>query len=218
MKAANGRPKRSPTRAWPSTIDIDWHTMLEEYGISKRVEGLRGTSIYEAMLMLRRFVRLVGPCSSGQFGRPIPDRFVLERSREVTKDTLNKDIRNLSTFLNWAARNRFLFSGLRVKEVRVSQKPVSALSEQQVRDVLVATSPHSTLRLRVLLAVTTGLRRGDIEAICIGDLHFDRNTITTRSRKAREAMSERPGRKDSLRTDSAPRGGSGFERASSCPA
>ena len=28
-----------------STIDIDSHTMLEEYGISKRVEGLRGKSI-----------------------------------------------------------------------------------------------------------------------------------------------------------------------------
>jgi len=40
--------------------------------------------------------------------------------------------------------------------------------------------------------VTTGLRRGDIEAICIGDIHFDRNTITTRNRKAGKAMPERP--------------------------
>jgi integrase len=44
----------------------------------------------------------------------------------------------------------------------------------------------------VLLAVTTGLRRGDIEAIRIGDIHFDRNTIATRNRKAGKAMAERP--------------------------
>jgi len=46
--------------------------------------------------------------------------------------------------------------------------------------------------MRVLLAVTTGLRRGDIEAICIGDIHFDRDAIATRNRKAGKAMPERP--------------------------
>jgi integrase len=45
--------------------------------------------------------------------------------------------------------------------------------------------------VRVLLAVTTGLRRGDIETIRVGDIHFDRNTITTRNRKAGKAMPER---------------------------
>jgi len=44
----------------------------------------------------------------------------------------------------------------------------------------------------VLLAVTTGLRRGDIEAIRMGDIHFDRNAIATRNRKAGKAMPERP--------------------------
>jgi integrase len=61
-----------------------------------------------------------------------------------------------------------------------------------VRDLITAASRYSTLRLRVLLGVTTGLRRGDIEAIRIGDIHFDRSTITTRNRKAGKAMAERP--------------------------
>jgi len=33
-----------------------------------------------------------------------------------------------------------------------------------VRDLLLASKRYLTVRLRVLLAVTTGLRRGDIEA------------------------------------------------------
>ena len=55
-----------------------------------------------------------------------------------------------------------------------------------------ATERYPTIRLRVLLAATTGLRRGDIDAIRIGDIHFDRNAIATRNRKAGKAMPERP--------------------------
>ena len=74
----------------------------------------------------------------------------------------------------------------------MAQKPVTALFPQQVRDLIKLVSKYQTLRLRVLLAVTTGLRRGDIEAIQIGYIHFDRNTIATRNRKAKKAMAERP--------------------------
>ncbi len=95
-------------------------------------------------------------------------------------------------FLHWAVKNRFLAPDLEVKKIKVAQKPVTALTPQQVRTLLSAASKSPTLRLRVLLAVTTGLRRGDIEAIRIGDIHFDRSTITTRNRKAGKAMPERP--------------------------
>jgi integrase len=98
----------------------------------------------------------------------------------------------MSAFLNWAAKNRYIASDLEVKKVKISQKPVIALSAQQVRKLIGLVSQHPTLRLRILLAVTTGLRRGDIESIRIGDIHFDRNTITTRNRKAKKSMAERP--------------------------
>jgi len=166
--------------------------MLNEYNHAKRVEGLRDASIYEALLTLHHFERLVGPSSSKQITQQSLDSFVLKRSEEVGKNTLNKDIRNLHAYLTWAVKNRFVASGLEVKKVKVPQKPVTALSPQQVRDLIMLVSEYPTLRLRVLLAVTTGLRRGDIEAIRIGDIHFDRNTITTRNRKANKAMAERP--------------------------
>jgi integrase len=120
------------------------------------------------------------------------DIFVLKRSEEVGKNTLNKDITNLRAFLNWAVKNRFIASGLEIKKVKVPQKPVASLSPKQVGYLITLASRYPSLRLRILLAVTTGLRRGDIEAIRIGDIHFDRNTITTRNRKAKKAMAERP--------------------------
>ncbi|MCK4293845.1 MAG: site-specific integrase [Planctomycetes bacterium] len=175
-----------------SVVDFDWYQMTEEYRQCKQVEGLVDASIYEVLLTLRHFKRMVGPDSSKQITQQNLDTFVLKRSEEVGKNTLNKDIRNLHAFLNWAVKNRFVASGLEIKKVKVPQKPVIALFPQQIRNLIKLVSKYPTLRLRVLLAVTTGLRRGDIEAIRIGDIHFDRNTITIRNRKAKKAMAERP--------------------------
>jgi len=175
-----------------SIVDFDWQQMVDEYRHAKQVEGLRDASIYEAMLTLGHLKRIVGPLSSREITQSVLDQFVLERGQEVEKNTLNKDVRNLNAFLNRAVRNRFVPAGIGVKKVKVALKPVVALSPKQVRELLIATSRYPTLRLRVLLAVTTGLRRGDIEAIRIGDIHFDRNTLTTQNRKAGKAMAERP--------------------------
>jgi integrase len=173
-------------------INSDWHQVVEEYRHAKQVEGLREASIYEVMLTLGHFERLIAPTFSRQITQNALDKFVLDRGLEVKKNTLNKDIRNLNAFLNWAVKNRFIAPGLKVKRVKVPQKPVTALSPQQVKDLITAASEYPTWRLRVLLAVTTGLRRGDIESIRIDDIHFDRNTITTQNRKAGKSMAERP--------------------------
>lgn len=146
-------------------VSADWQQMVEEYQRAKQVEGLREASIYEARLTLGHFERLVRPDSSKRINQNALDKFVLDRGSEVQKTTLNKDIRNLNAFLHWAVKNRFVAPGLQVKKIKVAQKPVTALTPQQVRTLLSITVKYPTLRLRVLLAVTTGLRRGDIEAI-----------------------------------------------------
>jgi integrase len=175
-----------------SIVDFDWNVLVQEYSRFKHVEGLVDGSIYEALLTLQHFERVIGPNSSKEITQQSLDIFVLQRGDEVKKNTLNKDIRNLNAFLNWAVQNHYASSDLQLKKIKVPQKPVIALSPQQVKDLIIAASVYPTYRLRVLLAVTTGLRRGDIEAICIGDIHFDRNTIATHNRKAGKAMPERP--------------------------
>ena len=173
-------------------VNIDWRQMVDEYLYAKKVEGLQNISIYESLLTLRHYERLIGSSSSRHFTQQSLDGFILERGKEVGKNTLNKDIRNISAFLNWATKNRYIASDLKVKKIKVAQKPVTALFPRQVRDLIKLVSKYPTLRLRVLLAVTTGLSRGDIEAIRIRDIHFERNTITTRNHKAKKAMAERP--------------------------
>ena len=173
-------------------VDFGWNEMIEEYRRCKQVEGLVDVSIYEILLTLRHFKRIVGPNSSKEITQQSLDTFVLKRTGEIGRNTLNKDITNLHAFLNWAAKNRFVASDLEIKKVKVPQKPVVSLSPKQVRDLIRLASRYPTLRLRILLAVTTGLRHGDLQTIRIGDIHFDRNAITTRNRKSKRSMAERP--------------------------
>jgi integrase len=173
-------------------VNSDWHPMVEEYRKAKQVQGLQETSIYESLLTLGHFERLIGPDSSKRINQNALDMFILGRGSAVKKITLNKDIKNLNAFLNWAVKNRFITPALKIKKVKVAQKPVMTLTTKQVQTLLSATARYPTLRLRILLAVTTDLRRGDIEAIHIGDIHFERNTLTTHNRKVGKTMPERP--------------------------
>ena len=175
-----------------SLIDFDQRQILEEYKRYKQVEDLEEALIYEVILTLRHYGRLVGPKSSKDITQQSPDTFGLKRSREIKKNTLNKDIKSLHAFLKWAAENRFVPPDLKVKKVKVAQKPVTSLSPEQVKKLIAIASKYPPLSLRVLLAMTTGLRRGDIDAIRIGDIHFDRNTLATRNRKAKKAIPEQP--------------------------
>ena len=75
-----------------SVVDFDWDHMVEEYRQSKQVEGLVDGSIYEILLTLRHFKRIVSLSSSKEITQPNLDAFVLKRSEEVGKNTLNKDI------------------------------------------------------------------------------------------------------------------------------
>jgi integrase len=173
-------------------VNVEWPQMVTEYEQSKRVAGFRDTSIYEAALTLRHFARLVGPLSSKQITQPAVDRFILERGKEVKRFTLNKDISNLRAFIHWCVECRYLGPGLKVKKRKVEQISVRALNAEEVKNLLISAAAESPVhRMRVLLAVSTGLRRGDIETLRISDIRFDRRVISTRSRKTGKTM-ERP--------------------------
>ncbi len=52
--------------------------------------------------------------------------------------------------------------------------------------------PYRSIKMRILLALGTGLRRGDIESLKISDIDFTNKYITTASKKTRKSMGSRP--------------------------
>ena len=174
------------------TVTVNWNQIRDEYMHSKKVAGYVEDSIYEAALTLRHFERIIGKCNSKQITQNAIDKYILERGKEVIRSTLNKDIRNLRAFVRWCRKNRYVNGEIEFKELREDEKPVKSLSTTQIKKLISASKRHKTLRMRILLALGTGLRLGDIDSIMVSDIDFENNSVTTRSRKTRKSMGSRP--------------------------
>jgi integrase len=164
------------------TVTVDWQQMRDEYEHSKKVAGITEDSLYEVALTLRNYERLVGQCNSKQITQNAIDRFILERGKEVKRSTLNKDIRNLKAFIHWCRKNRYANGEIEIK----------SLNNTQIKKLLSASKPYHTLQMRILLALGTGLRRGDIESLRVTNIDFENSYVTTRSKKTRKSMGSRP--------------------------
>jgi len=113
--------------------------MLAEYNESKKVQGVTEGTLYEIAWSLRNFERLIGKLNSKQITQSAIDKFVLQRGNEVSRPTLNKDIRNLKTFIYWCKKKRYINNEIELRELKEEERPVKSLNDVQVRKLLVAT-------------------------------------------------------------------------------
>ena len=173
-------------------VVADWQQMCDEYREAKKVQGVTEGTLYEIALSLRNFERLVGKCSSKQIAQNAIDKFILQRGTEVSRPTLNKDIRNLKTFINWCKKKRYINNQIELRELKEEEKPVRSLNGTEIKKLLKSTEPYPSMKIRVLLALATGLRRGDIDSLKICDIDFEKNSISTKSRKTKKSMASRP--------------------------
>jgi len=80
----------------------------------------------------------------------------------------------------------------KIRELKEEERPVKSLNDIQVKKLMTAAESYPTMKVRILLALGTGLRLGDIEALKISDIDFGSSYITTTSRKTRKSMGSRP--------------------------
>ncbi len=81
---------------------------------------------------------------------------------------------------------------LKIKELKEDERPVKSLNDIQIKKLMSVAEPYQSIKMRILLALGTGLRRGDIESLKITDIDFVNNYITTNSKKTRKSMGSRP--------------------------
>jgi integrase len=110
----------------------------------------------------------------------------------VKRSTLNKDIRNLKAFIRSCRKNRYVNREIEIMQLKEDERPVKSLTSIQIRQLLSASKPYQTLRMRILLALGTGLRRGDIQSLSVSDVDFENSYVTTRSKKTRKSMGPWP--------------------------
>ncbi|MHC4463101.1 MAG: tyrosine-type recombinase/integrase [Planctomycetota bacterium] len=174
------------------TVTVDWSQMKDEYTHYKKVKGDQPSTLYEAALTLSHFERLIGRCNSKQIMQQAIDTFILDRGEEVKRSTLNKDISNLKAFINWCRDNRYVNGDIKIRLLKEDERPVKSLSTTQIKTLLSAAKPYQPLRMWLLLALGTGLRREDIKSLSVSDVDFENSSITTRAKKTRKSMGSRP--------------------------
>ena len=166
--------------------------MREEHIHYKKIKGDEQSTLYETALTLRHFERLIGRLNSKQITQNTIDKFILDRGKEIKRSTLNKDIKNLRAFIRWCRKNRYLNGEIELSLLKEDERPVISLTLTQIQELLTASLPYPALRMKILLALGTGLRRGDIESWKVSDLDFENCSVTTRSTKTRKSMGSRP--------------------------
>jgi integrase len=78
---------------------------------------------------------------------------------------------------------------IKIHELKEEERPVRSLNDIQINKLLTVAEP--SIKIRILLALGTGLRRGDIEALKASDLDFAKNCIITMSRKTGKGTGSR---------------------------
>ncbi len=81
---------------------------------------------------------------------------------------------------------------IKIRELKEDERPVKSLNDAQIKKLMSVAELYPTMKIRILLALGTGLRRSDIESLRISDIDFENNSITTSSRKTRKSMGSRP--------------------------
>jgi integrase len=111
------------------------------------------------------------------------------RERTITETTVNRDIECLRHILYWAVDEGILAANpiarIRLERERRKKKPV--LSPEEERKLLPAASPH--LREIVIIALDTGMRRGEILNQRWEDVDFSRCLLYVTHSKTPEGES-----------------------------
>jgi integrase len=176
-----------------STVDAPWDELTEKYLRTYDVRRLTTAAKYEASLTLRHFKRISNPFSSKRISQDLLDMFIIERARTAGDWTLNKDVQNLRAFLHWGQKRHYIKRDLEVNKIKTTPRDVIKLSSGQIHNLLIAAKDRSYCwYVRLVLAVTTGLRSGDIDRLQVGDIDFETNSLRSNSKKTRKSMAARP--------------------------
>jgi integrase len=147
------------------------------------IEGrLAAKSVVEAARALRHFGEICGPRAIADIDLAMVERFYSARLDRVARATANKELRTVKAAFNRAVRRNYLRENPAqyVKPVRVPEKALRVLSPDDVSRLLNAC-PSITWQAFIALAVTTGMRLGELQALRWCDVELDSLTVHVRN-------------------------------------
>ena len=167
------------------TINTPLTLAISEYLKKYDSLGLSTAAQTEARMSLKQ---LTGICGAGSGTKTLSQRHVdaliAVRKSSVSIWTVNKDIANIKAFVNWGRhRTRRYFSGdIELAKLKTPQLIVTALTDQQIR-ALIKRSPTTAWTIRILISLTTGLRKTDVDSLTKANIDLTTKTIRLVAKK-----------------------------------
>lgn len=163
----------------PTTIESAEKEYLESYD----VRGCSAAAKAEARLTIAKFKESFGLLKTTAIRQADLDRFIVNRlDSGASRWTVNKDIGNLKAFLFWCRSRHYLSIEFTLKKVKVERQIKKALTTDQIR-ALLAACPSLAWRIRLLLSLTTGLRKNDLDGLPAASVDLKRMTLDVRAKK-----------------------------------
>ncbi|HEG42825.1 hypothetical protein LCGC14_1507570 [marine sediment metagenome] len=160
-----------------------------EYLQKYNTQGLSDGAYTQAELTLRQFADVVGDLLTGTITQSHLDLFVNERMKGRSRWTVNKDIGCMTAFLNWASdpARRYITAPIKLVKVKAPPIVVRALTNDQIYS-LIERAPSEAWRIRLLIALTTGLRKKDTDSLRVADIDLDTLTVWAVAIKTRKPL------------------------------
>ena len=184
---------------WQGTKTIGFIEARDLYLESKRSEGIAKTSLLEITRSLEYFIAIIEPTNSYGITTANIETFrtkrrtTSDRRKQVTPETVNKDLRNLRAFYNWLVENHYAHPGTKFKMLPTIKRRFIPPNERQIHDLFARAEPTPPLHARMVLAMLTGLRRGAIEKLSLNTtdseyIDIENSRIVTLEQKTRTEM------------------------------
>lgn len=182
-------------------VMLPWQELCQQFLADRQdVRGATPGTLKNYLCLLNTFARTCGKPHSTRINHAVMAQYVAARRKAGTAPgTVNKDLQNLHALITWGIRQHYM--GKPAQDIewhhlrqKVAKSEIASLGIHEFAHLLATAERLYGVhwRIRLLLAIGTGLRVQDVERLRIEDIDWDRQTIETVNTKAQKRMRNRP--------------------------
>jgi len=170
-------------------VPISFKAFAEEH--RQLTEGqVAPRTLVSQMEALRALERCIGPERMTDIDSRAVEKFIAARRRKVRPATVNKDLRTLRAIFAKAVKRGYLkqnpFDG--VKRLREPERPIRVLTTDEIERLL-AAAPSLRWKALIYLALTTGMRLGELTHLEWDDVDLASGVVTVQNKSGWQTKS-----------------------------
>jgi integrase len=172
-----------------TNISLPFDDAKDEYLLKYDLQNLSDHTKKQAEKTINNFFEIARPLKTSDINQKSFDYFIITRKgRDVSAWSVNREARALMAFITFLNKKGYLQTKIEFQKLKTDPPKSKALSDGQIKALLAAcVSPE--WRLRVVLALVTGLRKEDLYKLPVNDIDFKEKWIGTKEVKTRKYYS-----------------------------